>query len=275
MTDFLTAVSTKKVKNSEPLIQEVKSLDKQEDAIPVNSTESALEALKNQPSRKTVNNVLSYLSTEGFSLLLPEPLNASIAHQLINDTIPNYWRTVKGSAEASRLKKILRNPTGLGHLNTRIRSLIADSRQKKAPGEARNTAEHIADTLDVLNLVLSGDHTSHLILHDVLAFGRNPVQRKSIWREYLAQVASGRLLSIAAEAEDVLKKSNDAYKDQNWVADGKEYAAWLGRNIANSLQHGSDSEEHLTSVVELCSKALGLGYTGMSSRQWFRSILTI
>ncbi|CAI9625636.1 unnamed protein product [Alternaria burnsii] len=273
MTEFLTAVSTKKVKSPEPLIQEVRSLDIQEDALFVDSTESALGALKNQPNRKTVSKVLSYLTTEGFSLLLPEPLNASIAHQLINDTIPNYWRTIKGSIEVSKLEDILRNPTGLGHLNTRLRSLIADSRQKKAPGDARNTAEHIADTLEILSSVLSGDETSHRVLQDVLAYGKNSTQRKLIWKEYLAQVASGRLLSIAAEAEDILKKSDEFYQDAVWVADGKEYAAWLGRNVATLLERSSSSEEGLTAVIELCSKALSLGYTDRTVSSLFRALI--
>ncbi|CAN9206083.1 unnamed protein product [Alternaria alternata] len=249
MTDFLTAVSTKKVKGPEPLIQD------------------------NQPNRKTVSKVLSYLTTEGFSLLLPEPLNASIAHQLINDTIPNYWRTIKGSIEVLKLEDILRNPTGLGHLNTRLRSLIADSRQKKAPGDAGNTAEHIADTLEILSSVLSGDETSHRVLQDVLAYGKNSTQRKLIWKEYLAQVASGRLLSIAAEAEDILKKSDGVYQDAVWVADGKEYAAWLGRNIAILLERSSSSEEGLTAVIELCSKALSLGYTDRIVSSLFRALI--
>jgi telomere length regulation protein len=263
MADFLTAVSTKKVKKPESFIGEVKSLNTQEDAVSIDSKESALGALKNQPSRNAVNSVLNYLTTEGFSLVLPEPLNASIVHQLINDTIPNYWRSVKDSNDVSKIEKILRNPTGLGHLNTRLRTLVADSRQKKTPGEARNTAEHIADTLDVLRMLMGGNETSHLILQDVLAFGKNPVERKLIWREYLAQVASGRLLSIAAEAEDILKKSDDAYQGASWITDGKDYAAWLGRNMAVLLERDSDSEEHLIAVVELSSKALGLGYTGM------------
>ena len=263
MTDFLTAVSTKKVKDHEPLIREAASLNKQEDAITITSPKVALEALKNQPSRQTFDKVLRYLSAEGFSLLLPEPLNASITHQLVNDAIPNYWRVVKNSAEAERLGKLLRNPTGLGHLVTRLRSLIADSRQKKAPGEGRNTAEHISDALDLLDLVLSGNETTHLILKDVLAFAKSSVQKTLIWREYLAQAASGRLLSTAAEAEDVLKKGDGTPSVSSWIADGNEYAAWLGRNIANLIEHGDQNEEYTAAIVEFCSKTLSLGYTGM------------
>ena len=62
-------------------------------------------------------------------------------------------------------------------------------------------------------------------------------------------------------------KSDGVYQDAVWVADGKEYAAWLGRNIAILLERSSSSEEGLTAVIELCSKALSLGYTGMSAHQ--------
>lgn len=265
MADFLTAVSTKKVNNSnEPFIQEVKSLNAQENAVTIDSAESALRALKNQPSRGALNNVLDYFTTERFSLLLPDPLNASIAHQLVNDTVPNYWRSIKGSKEAKKIGKILRNPTSLGHIVTRLRSLIADSRQRKKPGEERNTAEHVSDALKVLELILHGDDTSFLILQDVFSFGKNAIQKKLIWKEYLAQAASGRLLSIAAEAEDVLKKSEGVSRASSWLADGKRYAEWLGRNLAVLLVRCSESEDYLTAIVEFCSKALGLGYTGMS-----------
>jgi telomere length regulation protein len=265
MADFLTAVSTRKVKDAEPLIREVESLNIQEDAVPVNSAASALGALKSQPSWNTVTEVLRYLTTDGFSLLLPESLNASIAHQLVNDTIPNYWETIKKSVEAKLLVQVLRNPTGLGHILTRLRSLIADSGRKQVLGGARDTTEHISDALDILELILQNKGTSHHILQDVLAFGKNLMQKKLIWREYLAQVASGRILSVAAEAEDILKQK-ERPRTASWVADGNDYAAWLGHNVAFLMQSGDQSEEYLASIVELCSKALGLGYTGMSAQ---------
>ena len=272
MTDFLTAVSTKKTKDAEPLVREVKGLEIQ-DGVHIESADSALKALKNQPRRGIVNNVLKYLTTEGFSLLLPVPLNASIAHQLVNDTIQNYWRSLKDSAQEKLLAQVLRNPTGLGHISTRLRTLIADSRQKKSPGETRNTLEHIEDLLDVLNLILYDDHTSNLILQHVLVCSKNIVQQKLIWKEYLAQTASGRILSIAAEAEDVLKK-RETSRDGSWIADGNAFAAWLGRNIAIMIRANDESEECRSAVVELLSKALGLGYTGESIRSREGSMLT-
>jgi telomere length regulation protein len=260
MADFLTAVSTKKVKAPEPSLQEIKSLSI-ENVLQVDSTKSALEALRSQPSQETVTSALKYMTSAGFSLLLPEPLNASIAYQLVNDAIPHYWRPLRQSSQSKLFAKILRNPTGLGHIITRLRSLIADSRQKKSPGETQDQAENIEDLLDVLEAILSGDTTSNLILQDVSFHCKNDIQRKLIWREYLSQTASGRLVSIVAEAEDVLK-SKDSTRTASWLADGNVFADWLGRNIATVMKDPNMDEERHHKMVELCSKALSLGYTG-------------
>ena len=260
MADFLTPVTTRKVKDAEPLVREIKTLEI-ENEVSVDSIDSALEVLKNQPSRGTLSNALTYLTANGVSLLLPEPRNASIAYQLVNDTIPSYWRTLKASTDASLVAQILRNPTGLGHIITRLRTLIADSRQKKAPNGARNTLEHIEDLIDLLDRILRSDHTSISVMKDTLTYGKSGVQKKLIWREYLAQTASGRILAIVAEAEDVLKKG-EITRNLSWIADGSEYAAWLGSNIVALVKSEDTTEDFSSAVVELCSKTLGLGYTG-------------
>lgn len=262
MTDLLTAVSTKKVRAPEPLLQEVQSLSIQ-DASNVDSAESALEALKSQPSQETVASALKYLTSGGFSLLLPEPLNASIAYQLVNNTIPHYWRPLQKSPLKKLFGRVLRNPTGLGHIMTRLRSLIVESQQKKSPGETKDQAENIEDLIDVLHTILSGDSTSDFVLRDVEAHAKTSTKKRLIWREYLSQTASGRLISIVAEAEDVLK-SKGTSRTASWLANGNAFADWLGSNMAFMMREGEKSEENALALVDLCSKALTLGYTGES-----------
>lgn len=263
MAEFLTAVSTKKVRQSEPLIQEISNLHIQS-SVPVDSPVSALEALKNQPNHETVKNVLKFLTSNGFHLLA-EPLNASIAHQLVNDTIPNYWRLLKDSTQGELLATVLRNPIGLGHLITRLRNLIADSRQKKTPDQIRGTLEHIEDAVDLFDRILRKDQTSGLVLGDILV-SSNAIQNKLMWKEYLSQIASGRVLSLVAEAEDILK-NKDIERVVSWTANGNEFGAWLGRNIVCLMERDDEREEYINSVTELCSKVLGLGYTGKKVRK--------
>ncbi|KAH8732829.1 telomere length regulation protein-domain-containing protein [Phaeosphaeriaceae sp. PMI808] len=258
MADFLTAVSTRKVKAPEPPLEEVKKQNLQE-IIRIDSAASALQALKSEPDSDTVSNVLKYLASDNFSLVLPEPLHASIAHELINNTVPHYGKSLQNLTHSELLFKILRNPIGLGHIITRLRSLIKESRQKKAPGETRDPSEHIEDLLNIVDKILREDNTSSQLLDEVQTHSKNAMQKKLIWQEFLAQTASGRLVSIAAEAEDTLKTKKSIRP--NWLADGGLFADWIGRNIATLVIVDNANGEHVSAASELCSKALTLGYT--------------
>jgi len=257
MADFLTVVSTKKIE-SKPTINKIQDLSIQ-DAANVDSAQTALKALKNQPSYETVTNVLRFLNGPDVSLVISDPVYASITHELVNNTIPNYWRTLKHrSKDTQSLASILRNPTGLGHLLTRLRSLIADSRHKKATGSTQDVSDFIEDTLGVLNIVLRGDDLSLCVWKETQEFGKSDIRKKLVWKEYIAQVASGRVLSVRAEAEAVLEGKGVEHS----TSTGRDYADWLARNIVHMLATGDSSETRIAALTELSSKALSLGYTG-------------
>jgi telomere length regulation protein len=257
MADFLTAVSTKKIV-SKPVIEEIQNLSIQ-NVVSIDSAQSALQALKSEPSHGTVSNVLEFFSSSKVSLITPEPVYASIAHELVNNVIPNFWGVLKHHAkDAQRLATTLRNSTGIGHLITRLRSLIAENRQRNTPGNIKDVSEFIKDTLDVLGRVLSGEDVSYSVWKEIQAFGRNDMQRKLIWKEFLAQVASGRVLSVRAEAEDAVKEKEIELPQLS----GNDFAEWLGRNIFYMLTVGDKSAECFKAVVDLSSKVLTLGYTG-------------
>ncbi|KAL5116942.1 telomere binding protein [Pleosporales sp. CAS-2024a] len=264
MADFLTAVSTKKIKTSENLVQDVGSLSIR-DAVLVDSAQTALDALRGQPSQETVENSLKYMTSNGFSLLLPETLNASIAYQLVNDTIPHYWKPLRTTPLRKLFAKSLRNPTGLGHILTRLRTLIVDSQQNKSPVEAQNQADNIGDLIDVLEAILRGNETSGLVLFEIHAHSKSEMQQKALWREYITQTASGRIVSIVAEAEDVLKKKG-MLGSASWLADGNAFADWLGSNIAFCIREVDGSDKLMLATADLCSRALALGYTGQYIR---------
>jgi telomere length regulation protein len=266
MTDFLTAVSTKKIA-SKPIIEEIQDLSIQ-DAVNIDTVQSALQALKSQPSHGTITNVLNFLSSPNFSLVIPEPGYASIAHELVSNVIPNFWRTLKQhERNAKRLVSTLRNPTGIGHLITRLRSLVAESRQQKPAGTTQGASDFIEDTLDVLARVISGDGVSRLVWEEINSFGKNDIQRKLMWKEYLAQVASGRMLSVRAEAEDTLRAKGIEHSPLS----GNDFADWLGRDIVQMLTVDHQNKAYDAALVELSSKALTLGYTGESICKRIRS----
>lgn len=267
MADFLTAVSTKKTV-SKPTIKKIQDLSIQ-DAATIDTPQAALQALRNQPSHGTVTNVLSFLDSREVSLVISEPVYASIAHELASNLIPNFWRVLKQRKnDRHHLIVILRNPTGIGHLLTTLRSLILDSRQKKAAGAAENVSDFIEDTLDVLAGVLSGSDVSYQVFRTIQDFGKNDIQKRLLWKEYLVQVASGRVLSTRAEAEDILKAKGVEISSSS----GNDLADWLGHNIDFLLTVGDNDETLNTALDELSSKVLTLGYTGELARLCFKNL---
>ncbi|KAF1959304.1 hypothetical protein CC80DRAFT_467787 [Byssothecium circinans] len=270
MDDFLTPVSTTKVKRtietSKPLIQEQQTSISKAARTTVDSAETALSALKEEPDFETVSDVLKFLAAEsdrkdGFNLIRPDPVTGNIAYQLVNTTIPDYWQSLKDrKVQATQLLRCLRNPCGIGGIITRLRPLIADCRQKQPAGQTRDAPSQIEDLLDVLQRILHDERTTSYVWVDVQAHAKDVVQAKMIWKEFVTQVASGKILSLAAEAENILKERTSS-REATWLSDGGEYASWLGRNIAVLVKGSEKHEEGVSAAVEICGKAISLGYT--------------
>lgn len=278
MADFLTAVSTTRSK-----IQVVEEVSQEEGGsesnapITFETPEQVAEALKNQPNLKTLEKILEALASEiteknDLNLSTPGPVQATIGWTLVSTTIPDYWRSIKQNNKlGSSLAKSLQNTNGIGAIIARLDPLISDpGSQKQKQDQIQNQRDptpYIEDLLDVLERILESDGVSTAIWNNIQTHAGNPIQLKLMWREYLAQIASGRLLSRVAQAEDVLK-ARKSKRQATWLADGNAYGLWLGRNIANMMLKVQDEESNdekeasKAAVTEFCAKSLGLGYLG-------------
>jgi telomere length regulation protein len=275
MSDFLTPVTTTAAKRG-------KDSDKQLDTLPTSSVEGRCvetvtiespdhvsKILRGQPDLQAVSKILRYLTSASkgksdFNLVTPSAVSAQIVDALVSQTIPDYWKSFKESRPlVKELISCLRSANGLGAILSRLRPLIADCRQKKSLNNTRDPSAHIEDLIDVLENVLFGDRTSTQIYQEIQKYSQNPTQGKLMWKEYVSQVASGRILGLVAEAEDVLKERGTSRRS-SWLGTGRDYALWLGRNIAVLMKEALSEADSLSAVTELCGKAVGLGYLGLS-----------
>lgn len=273
MDDFLTPVSTttvKRAKEPEPLIEvSTKSQSRIAEHIKLKSPEEIYKALKAQPDLESVSRILEHLTADpkeidGFSLVTPGPVSAQIVDTLISTTIPDYWKAFKETGKHGRLLvKCLRNASGLGAIMSRLRLLIADCRQKNPVHNLRDPSEHIEDLIDILERIFQDDRTSNQIWNDIRIHAQNPIQKRLMWKEYVAQVSSGRILSLVAEAEDVLQTRGSSRKS-SWLAHGNDYASWLGRNMAILSKENAVNDESIAAITEIYGKSLSLGYLGPS-----------
>lgn len=269
MDDFLTPVKTTNVKN-QPTQPTLASRDGVPATILIKSPRDALKALQIEPDYETVRKILRYLestiySKDAFSIAVPGPLSAQIINVLVNTTIPDYWRALKkGDGKRTNilsLIKCLRSVSGLGAIVARLRALIADSKQKKSVSEKRDPSQQIEDLLDALSLVLTEESVSWDIWTSISQLTLGHTQRTLLWKEFVTLTASGKILAIAAQAEDALKDST-VIRSEPWLAKGNEYASWLGNNIAAMIKSVMPSDvSKWNAITQLCGKAFTLGYT--------------
>ncbi|CAK7208323.1 telomere binding protein [Sporothrix bragantina] len=298
MDALLTPVSTtysKAAAQEEPLLREVTrktSLSTQQSAptaqqqFAADSADEALEVLRNEPDYGTLVSVLRYLIADNkaaVDIRQPTPLSAQLVQVLVTAIVPNYWtllreeidqiktgsRNVPRSTDLGLLLACLQSVTGLSALITRLRALLAETKtRKRAATEGASTANdqpgnpawQLKILIEVLAEVLAGDETVAQIWAVSTAGTDDDAKRRPLAQEYLNIVGGGRIVSLAAEAETIVRSELRAEKVPTaWVANGKEYSLWLARGVIRwASQEASLEDQKVHSA--LLGKALRFGY---------------
>ncbi|KAK6504026.1 telomere binding protein [Arthrobotrys conoides] len=266
------------------------------------SPEDALEILRSQPSLSELSTTLSYLlsqprvttsanqnesvSSPTFDITSISPLTSRIVNVLIVDIIPSFWGLLTSStsshkADRSKLLQCLRSIVGLGGVIERLRLLLKQVPTAGRPknvtvtkvdvegvGKREGVIMQVRDLMDVLGLILRGNGALG-IFWEGLKFTNgsgNAEDRKKemAWKEFVGLVAGGKVLSVAAEADIAISEADEAVEKRrySWIADGKQYTAWLRGNILN-MTDGMDMTniDAWKATASVLARGFGLGYT--------------
>lgn len=130
----------------------------------------------------------------------------------------------------------------IGSIVSKLRSLLADTKKDFV---------QIKSLRDVLKNILDDLWQSSDVLHLIIT--------QALRRELFSLIASGRIVSLAAQTEEVL----DTQKDtgiKTWIGDGRQYANWLGSGVAALASESNGIE----AAADLCGTSFNIGYTGIS-----------
>lgn len=253
----------------------------------------ALEILRNEPDYNSLISTLRYLSKEsdGFNITSPSPIAAQLVHVLISNTVPHYWNVLRESQnkKTSRVGKqenfkysgidlllsCLRSVTGLNAVMLKLKEYIRLSREAKKAVGGPNNQETLIILLQLLQALLEGDQIVELIWDNVNHFSNDPSKKMAIEIDFLGLIGGGKLLGIAAEAEDVVNELSKEVGERHWTADGTQYSLWLARNIINwskSLPGGCEDGQQ--NCGRLLTKSLRLGYDGTNGHLGIYLMLT-
>lgn len=273
MGDFLTEVKTvtlrQKSQPEKPLLEEVSQPGPliQAERAAITSPEDVLETLRSRPDTDTLEDVLIYLSKrqrqDGFNIRVPGPSSAKIIHELVSTTIPDFWDSIDGLKHL--LLDTLRSIAGISAALAKLRLLVSQYTPTKQAVKTADAARPISDLISVLSQLLGPDDMADRIFSDMTRLVDNQIRRDLLWKEYLASVASGRVISAVAEAETVTN-TTESIRERSWLSDGPKYSAWLGRNAVRMIQKAADSSDKSATkaATQLCGKAFNIGYPGRS-----------
>jgi telomere length regulation protein len=276
MDDFLTPASSARsnARSTRPnLVQELGTSNSEIKAT-LRSPEGALEVLHHEPDYQSLISTLRYLSrgqSQGaadFDIRKPSPLSAQLIQVLVAEIVPNYWTLLKEDTDENKtsdlalLLSCLRSAGGINAILTRLRAHIQDARsQDSQKGERRHLSINIGILLDLLRHVLEGKSRVLDIWKAATAGLDNHGRVKPLIQELLSIFGSGKIMSLAAEAEGFLDPSSKQTLGSFWIADSVKYTTWLSDNVVEA-QSATSTTEQSKFFSSLFGKALHLGHPG-------------
>ncbi|KAH8814988.1 telomere length regulation protein-domain-containing protein [Xylogone sp. PMI_703] len=296
----LVAVSTSYRKSSNEERDTFVELAKAKEASPTARTAAttpgeALEILRHEPDYETLINTLKYLkheddSSNGFKITSPSPVAAQLVQVIVSDIIPNYWTILQESGETKTGKKnksskkssspdislllaCIRSVSGLGAIILRLRSCVQQAKENRKDIGASSAFEVLPILLDALTALIEGDNTVQLLLNKIYNNEDSVGKQKALWQECLALIAGGRVIGMAAEAEDILSSLSKGNDTHSWIGDGLLYSKWLGRNIARWARELPDGAGAWIQCGELMAKSLKLGYTESIVKEILKTLI--
>ncbi|KAL9064163.1 MAG: hypothetical protein Q9157_007929 [Trypethelium eluteriae] len=288
--DLLKPVSTvtirKKLEDSQPTPNTHAHAHERDQRaeLKVSSPEIALRILKDGARPEELFTVLKYLKStrerkNDFNIRIPEPRTTQIVHLLVNDIIPSYWSTFESEAlkrsksfNQDSLKhaliECLRSLLGIGSVVSRLKLLVAEARHEELRRQA------ISELLDVLQEVLGSLYDDLMIA--CLYYDKDQTKRTIFWKEVVDLRASGKIVSIAAQAEDSIEALKTPLST-SWIASGSQYAGWLGRQLADTLLRVPQDDTIRSNagiekmLAQFTGKSLSMGYPNDVIRELLKS----
>jgi telomere length regulation protein len=208
-------------------------------ALSEDEAKDTVQVLTSQPSQEALQGLLTRFEPTAH---IPSSSTASIIFALVNTTIPQLWRTLPPSTN-QHIVRCLASVAGVNALLMRADQLHAQIRHTPSPNEKTQ----LEDVIQVLELILENGRFGAVKVFENAR--TSDMQGRLVMSEYIALVAGSKILNLVSRVSMELE-------EKSWIADGREYSKWLGRQCAGAIIGLPDLPE----VSTLLGKALSIGY---------------
>ncbi|KAL8969510.1 MAG: hypothetical protein Q9183_001966 [Haloplaca sp. 2 TL-2023] len=216
----------------------------------IKSLEHVYEILESRPQQAELGAVFQWLLSSPFKrstfdIRCQTPQATQIIHKLVNDVLPDYWPSICQSSGnmSDKVAQALRSIGGISAIINRLKVLF--SWENGSDLNSKNLAERsklVENTLSILDLILRPKGCMVDIWIHLSGSLPNTSQRWLHWKELVAMLANGKVLSIASEADRMVSRTSETVEKSFWLSDGSKYCFWLGENLTLMLEHTSSPE---------------------------------
>jgi telomere length regulation protein len=276
MDDLIVSISSTKSAKREALITEVADHDETRNSASISSPQAIISVLKSEPNISDFRAVIGFLRStkdgtfNAFNFWVPSAPSAEIIHLLIHQSIPTFWTLLQTDSSLQGLKiaviNCFKSVHAIGALVAALRNAIRTFNVNDRAGASSGSSAEISILIDLLENVLFDDALADQIWKDLLSLSSSEAKRLTLWKEFVSLVATGKVISSVAEAQSLLRGSNENMSD-SWLSVGNQYSQWLAKNISLMMTNsGSADSLKTTAAAQMLGKALSLGYSGSISK---------
>ncbi|KAL8871963.1 MAG: hypothetical protein Q9174_002316 [Haloplaca sp. 1 TL-2023] len=215
----------------------------------IKSFEHVYEILDSRPQQAELYHVFQWLlpgqfERNNFDIRRQTPQASQIIYKLVNDVLPHHWPGICQSSRniSHKVAQALRSIGGISAIINRLKILSSwrDGSDMNDKGIAER-AKLLGSTLSILDVILSPQRCI-VDIWTHLSSLPNFSQRWLLWKELVALLASGRVLSVASEADRMVTRTSQSVDKSLWLSNGSKYCFWLGENLVLMLEHTSSPE---------------------------------
>jgi telomere length regulation protein len=264
MDSFLEPIQTKRIKDDPP-VKPAPAPSSPTDLI-IKDYGHALDVLRNQPDLGSLQAIVDYLEQDKeFDVKIPSSRATPIVQALVYDVIPNYWMQLLDDRPLKKLLdsiiECLRSLPALGAIISRLKALLSAQGIKGQASQSSFLQSQSICLIQLCERICEGNPFVADVWDCVHSHNGTALQKKLLWREFVALISSGKIISSISESEVHLNEDSN-YIHRSWLANGVEYSKWLARNIG-TLASLTGKLSTIEYSAQLLGRCLSLGYNGM------------
>ncbi|KAK9455870.1 telomere length regulation protein-domain-containing protein, partial [Dipodascopsis uninucleata] len=196
--------------------------------------ENELKILKNRPDINTIHSTIAKLSLNGI-ITIPSASVGDILNYIANSTLLEIYENL------DEIKGLKRDLVTLFRSLAGIRALISSLSLLSTKQKLQSKSDHVEKSKTLILLDILSNVLNPGILCVLYSQIKNDKKCEFYWQDICSMFLGGKIMTSVCETVMLLKVDVHSRINWYWLYDSREYASFIGKEIAKALSQNLDS----------------------------------